>query len=123
VKKPVVGQNVYVVLPQDNNGYPKTNAGDGVVLKVGRKYFTVGITWRTPSEIQFDIESWLENSNFRPCRAYENREIYEEGQRRTRLWYSLRKILSAYVPPSYLCADDLQGILDKLRGDEPKGGA
>lgn len=50
---------------------------DGVVSKIGRKYFYVN-TGRCRADWKFDIETMLESCNFRPAKCYLSRADYEQ---------------------------------------------
>lgn len=52
---------------------------DGVVSKIGRKYFYVN-TGRCRADWKFDIETMLESCNFRPAKFYLSRADYEQKE-------------------------------------------
>lgn len=84
-KKPVVGQIVWVV----SNRKRDKQFIEFKVVKVGSKYFHAVEKWSgstewSSREIPFNLDSWGENSEFAPRRAYETKEEYQaiiEGEK------------------------------------------
>lgn len=99
-------------------------AGEVVVEKMGRKWATVGRpSWCSWIKERIDYQDErmpADGGNHQsPGRCYRNQEEWELSTRRDQLWAELKRLIyGSYQIPAHLDGDDLEDILNTLKGSE-----
>jgi len=79
-EKPEVGETLYILNVGNNAGrYNPQRLAPVEVIKVGRKYFTVGETGKGHLHVQFHLDTWHQKSDFTPgWRLYQSPQDWED---------------------------------------------
>jgi len=111
MRKPKVGERMFCVWVGSG---PKTEKNvEGVVMRVGRKYFYITISAR---EIPFHISSWIENGHIESTYAvFESKQAWEENELARNLSRQIGDSLTYRTHPVYRSRFKLSQLLEAAK--------
>jgi hypothetical protein len=96
------------------------NIYDGIVTKVGRKYFTVSFSRSKGyvTDVEFHLEDLREKTNYAPDYSiHESREKYLEDLEADKLFFEIKEKYFTYRAGSWLTLDKIKAIQQIIEGE------